>query len=912
MKISAKMRILGTVYPYFPIVTITHKLFSKQLMRIGFITSISLLITFQTLLAITTRGQDMRKDKITVGFSGESLVSGLKKIEQQTTLRFYYRKSEIKAIKLIHLPVAPRTIEETLLKMLSNTFFTFRQLEGNILIERQQQKQNFQLKGRVVNLNRTPIQSANIILKKTNSDQILAKAQSDQDGYFNLSVAEKGDYLVELTSIGMDASSITVSLSDIQVVELPEVVLHTAVTGLKEVTIISKKPLIETKLDRMIYNVENSISARGMSGMDALRSAPLIRVQDNEISIVGKSGVAIMVNDRMLNLSGSDLANYLQSLRSDDIARIEIITTPPAKYDAQGNSGIINIILKKNPNLGWSGTVGSSYQRNTKNGFQNNSTLNYQANKVSSSLRIRHFDVGFTPVGSRDLINEPYQILTTSKRNDNTYGIGLNYSIDYKLSLKSNIGLIYDHGETKYNMNSDNRSNYFFQYKIDSTLSTYAEHRWVTPTHTLNTYYELKLDTLGKKMSITGNYLSNVPDKANNFNTINSTTNDRSIVRNLSRMNYQIYAIQADFTLPFHWSNVETGVKYTLFDNNSDVTYDDYNGIHYVRNPNNSNQFVYQEKNYAAYLSMQKDLNKKLSTSIGFRYEFTQLEGLDPNQSSTLSKNNYGKIFPSAYISYKPNEIHTFSLNYSKRIDRPGFQSLNPFRWYTNPYMYYTGNSALQPSLNENIEFSYAFKSSLTASLYSQYTRNGYNSIVRLVDGIYSNTVQNSFDQSRLGLNMSYYNTFFGIWETAINTNASYRNTKPIIAESTTLEVYSFYYSVNNTITLNKKKTYFLALNFWHSLPYTYGNTYLKDQLEFSTGLRTAIFDKSLNANFVVNDIFRTIKNNGYSAYSAYVENFTQYNDHRKFTLSLSYSFGNKKVKSLDKSTKFEEKNRAN
>ena len=198
----------------------------------------------------------------------------------------------------------------------------------------------------------------------------------------------------------------------------------------------AKKRLVEQKVDRTVFNVENSIASQGMSGLEALQNTPLVRVQNGKISIIGKGGVAIMINDRILNLPGSEVANYLQSLLSDDIARIEVITTPPSRYEAAGNSGIINIILKKNPNLGWSGNLSGSYQRNSYDGFRSGATINYQSKKISSSLKLRQYDFIYNIEGSNNLIGSEKSIYSDETRKDQSKGLGLNYSLDYKINEK--------------------------------------------------------------------------------------------------------------------------------------------------------------------------------------------------------------------------------------------------------------------------------------------------------------------------------------------------------------------------------------------------------------------------------------------------------------------------------------------
>ena len=767
--------------------------------------------------------------------------------------------------------------------------------------------QQFSINGKVINQHDKALEFADILLFK-NDSLLINQAYTDSLGLFSMKT-DAGNYLLKIEQFGVEFYSEEIEIKqdkDLGLIKIQDA------TTLEGATVTAKKKLIEQKVDRLVCNIENSIASQGMSALDALRNTPMVNVLNDNISIVGKGNVSVMVNDRMLNLSGSELTNYLQSLRSDDIAKIEIITTPPSKYEAQGNSGIINIILKKNPNIGWSGSVNSSYQKNSYSGFRTGATVNYQSKKLSTSLKLRQFDMAYKAVGARDLLSKTNSVYNSETRKDTPDGFGLNYSLDYKINEKQNIGLIYDYSNQHYNMKTDGLSHYETNSIIDSTLVTLQKQRWTTPTHTLNTYYDIKLDSIGKKLSFTANYLNDSPNKINNLNTFNNTNQHNAIVRNNSKMKYAIYSVQSDLTLPYKWLNIETGAKYTLLDNKSNVEYYEFDEADFVLNPSNSNIFHYKEHNYAAYVSFQKDFNQKWSAKAGLRYEYTSLEGFTPNDENSSLKKNYGKLFTTAYISYKPTTNHSFSINYSKRINRPNFQSLNPFRWYTNPYMYYTGNPKLQPSFNDNIELNYSYKGKFTFGLYNQFSQNNTSNIARFSDGIYSNVIENSYDQNRTGFNIGYYNTFFKIWETSINANASYTITKPTISELEKLKVYSMSYTFYNTITLNENKTWFLMLNFWHSLPFTYANIKLQDQLEFSPGIKASFFDKKLQANFVINDVFKTIKNKGNSYNGDYRSEFNQYNDYRGFKLSLTYNFGNNKVKENNKKVNFEEQNRAN
>ncbi|WP_426482153.1 TonB-dependent receptor domain-containing protein [Chryseobacterium sp. R2ACT005] len=767
--------------------------------------------------------------------------------------------------------------------------------------------QQYVVRGQVINKEKKPIELIQVNLVK-NDTVLLAGIMTDDLGRFSFK-AEKGNYRLILERLGSEYYNQNFDLiknQDLGEIEINESIL------LEGVTITAQKKLIERKVDRLIYNVSNSIASQGMNGLDAIKTTPLVKVQDETISLIGKSGVSVMVNDRIINLSGAELSNYLRSLRSEDISKIEVITAPPSKYDASGNSGLLNIIMKKNPNLGWSGSINTTYQRNHYNGIRLGGTINYQSKTLSSSLRLRQHEVSYLMDGSVDLLGNGQGIYTTETRKDKTRGIGINYSLDIKINNKSNAGLIYDFGRSKYNIDADGQSAYLSGSVQDSVFITPSKQRWNTPSHTLNLYYDLKIDSLGKKLSLGANYLSNVSDRSNNFQTINSLTSTFSSAQNNSNMNYKIYSLQADLTLPYKWATVEVGTKYTLLKNNSYVAYYDIIDEKMVFNPANSNIFDYKEHNSAAYISVNKDFNKYWSAKAGLRYEYTSLEGKTPDSGNETVTNKYGKLFPTVYVSYKPNEKNFISVNYSRRISRPGFQSLNPFRWYKNEYMYFTGNPFLLPTFNDNFELNYALDNKLNIGLYHQYSKDNTTSVAELENGIFANQVKNGFNKRTTGITIGYYNTFFKRWEISLSTDGSYSKTLPTIRDLEALDVYSLYYSIYNTIALNKAKSYSLLVNFWHQLPFVYANNYLKDQMNFSFGFKASLFEKRLNLSAVVNDVFRTLKNDGYTYNNALRYQFFNYNDHRNVTISLTYSIGSSKVKGTDKRVRFDDKNRIN
>ncbi|WP_306353126.1 outer membrane beta-barrel family protein [Flavobacterium sp. '19STA2R22 D10 B1'] len=768
--------------------------------------------------------------------------------------------------------------------------------------------QQLTLSGIVQEKIKQPLEYGEVILYKKADSTIVRSTQTDLSGKFSLN-AIQGDYKLKIFQFGKLFHSQNISL--LQNLDLGILTIENKAEELNEVVVTGKKQLIERKIDRVVFNVENSIASQGMDATEALKNTPLLKVDEtNGVSIVGKSGVSVMINDKMINLSGNELMNYLQSLRSDNIAKIEVITTPPAKYDAQGNSGIINIVLKKNQNIGWSGNASTTYIRKSRDGFSNTAVLNYQSSKLSTSLRLRQYDTEKKAI-ERTSFQGDNSVFSVDRRLDMNDGVGVNFSLDYKLTERSKIGFVYDHGRTHSNMNINNSSIYKTLQTQDSLLTTTAKHRYTTPSHTLNVYYDISLDTLGKKLSFSGNYFSNISESNINFNTLNTNTTLPNVIYNYSKIDYNILSGQADLELPYKWAKVEAGSKYTIFKNSSDIQYFDFLNENYILDPSKSNLFNYNEQNIAGYISLSSDINEHWSVKGGLRYEHSIIEGKIP-LTDVRTKNEYGKWFPSMYISYKVNPDHIFSVNYSRRISRPFFRAINPYRWYINQYSYATGNPLLRPAYDDNFELGYSYKGKLSFTLYYQASSNNYGQVVTFEDGIKIINYLNYFDEYNIGTNIYYNDTFFSIWEAGWSTSIYYNETKGLSDRIVGQHSFSFYYTLNNTITINEKKTTFLLLNFWQGLPYARGNTQIKGSYSFSPGLKMSFLDKKLNVSAVFRDVFKSDKGRGTSTYDNAITTFNNYYDSRTFTLSVNYSFGNTKVKGANKNVKFDEKNRAN
>lgn len=770
------------------------------------------------------------------------------------------------------------------------------------------QAQSFKVSGKVIEQTKQQgLDYASVALVRLPDSTTVGTQFSNEHGLYEFKEVKPGKYFIASYFMGYGkgkTAPFEIISSDFNV---PTLSLLAEAKSLKEVTVKGSKPLIERKIDRMVFNLENSIAAKGTDLTQALALTPMVRVEESGISLVGKGGVAVMINERMVQLRGSDLINYLKSLRSDDIEKIEVITTPPAKYEAQGNSGLINIVVKNNPNLGWSGNFSPSFTQNTYSSYANNLNLNYQSQKLSSSVRLRQYN-------SRSHIDEQTDnigvnsILSSDPRKTISKGIGGNLSLDYKAGKMANLGLIYDVGKTSSDMDINNVTVYQTRGLTDSVLRTVSHNENPNLNQTLSLYYDQKLDTLGKKLNTSLNFFSNQPESTNNFQTTSDQTGQTSHVRNFNGTTYNVWSVQTDLVLPYKWTLVETGLKFANFDQDAETAYFNFVQGGFRPDPLRSNVFEYNEKNMAAYLSLQKELDKKWEAKAGLRYEYTLVDGYSPTVNSR-SKSEYGRLFPTVYLSYKPNTKNTLSINYSKRINRPSLRAINPAKWYSNPNTYFTGNPFLKPSYNHNIELSY-LHGNLSLTAYGQKLVNGYAYVIDVKDAFKVVNAYNYLSQYSTGLMVSLNQKFFPWWESSNFASYSYSSSKSALPQVLTQNGSAFSYSTNNTFKTSKQTSAFV--NFRQSLSSRQGNAYNQGRYVLSAGARVAFAENKFQVNASVNDILKGDLQKNRLYYADGVQYGSTYYDTRMLNLNLTYTFGKSKVKGNQKQVNFKETQRAN
>lgn len=764
------------------------------------------------------------------------------------------------------------------------------------------------LKGKLQNDQQSALDFAELhLLQKEN---LIKQTFSDEEGTFIISDIPSGEYLLNILYVGQQILQKEIHID--KDLDLGTLFLNTN-TQLGEIVVKAEKKLIERKVDRLVFNTANSISAQGMDAMEALSNTPMVKVQNDKISVVGKSNVTIMINDKILYLNGDALTSYLKTLRSDDIEKIEVITAPPAKYEASGNSGLINIVLKKDKTKGMYGTAGTSFAYNDKTSYGINGNINYQTQKWNLSLKANGYDGRFQS-DNNFVYTGNENGLDAKAMNDGLYRSGsINLTTNYQWTDRALVGVSYDYTHAKNDINTYGKTDYFSvpSMAVDSVLTSLNHGDTQNSYHTLNLFYDQEFDTLGNKLAMGVNYFTNQSDKfsqVHDFSTLSQLKNEMHYTNELS---YNVWSANADLNYDLKWITVETGTKYTRFDNKAKVFYYDIVNQQKVFDSEKSNRFNYFENNYAGYISLSKQLSDKWQIKAGMRFEQTEVKGhlLDTDEKF---KKSYHQWFPTAYISYDPNETHSFSANYSKRINRPYSSILNPFRFYSDTYSYNSGNPELNPSFTNSFELNYVYNSVLSFTLNYYHVSDSFDQISSFIDGYYIDTWYNMLNSDNYGFDISYNDKLVSWWETNTGTDFYYSvpyypaDATQIGRKGSTLSYYS-----QNTFNLNENKTLKLFLNWYHMLPNREDNTKYDAYKTLSTGMRLNFLDNNLNVNLTLFDILNTGKNAGTMYYTDNTQTFSNSWNSRRFSISATFKFGNNTHKKSIKEANFEDKSRS-
>lgn len=772
----------------------------------------------------------------------------------------------------------------------------------------------YRVTGSVLDQDNNPVAFAEIYLLDTDG-ALATQTLSDEKGIFLFESVKGNSYRFQLYSYGILQVNQTVNVT--ADTDLGKMVIENS-TLLNEILLTSSKKIFERKIDRTVFNVENAVTALNSDALETLKMAPGLKIDNESISIIGKNNVRVLINDRFVQMSGEDLINYLKSIPANNIQKIEIITAPPAKYEAEGNSGLVNIVLKSSKINAWSNKIEATQIQADRAYWRLGNLFNYNKDKISLSININGNIGKSNSIEKLDIFYPQglWSLKNIATRNEDK--IAATAQFDYRFNDKTTVGIQYI-GNSKKPSDTDVVYTDIYEGKnIDYYTNTFGKKKEYTKSNALNAHLLHQFDSLGTKIAVDVDYFEYQNDKNRAFITIpeflNGEFGEPFSAANFGKQHIDNFSTKIDIDQPLKWFSLSYGGKLSFTTTNNKTNYFDLNQDFPVEDLSQRDNFEYKENTQAFYVSGQKSLSDKWQIQTGLRLENTQTTGTS-RIYKTSDKKEYVQLFPSVYIGYTPAENHSLSASYNKRIARPSFWELNPFRWYINQFSYAEGNPALQPAFTDNFELSHTYQGKLITSVSLSKTTENFTQYPTIDS---ENNTQiylrdNIFNTTDITLSETYILDAFHFLQSQTTATLFYKDMSllkdiDIPANNGT----GIYITTDNTFSFNPEKTIQAQLNFWYQSPVKFQIYDLGESYAVNLGFKYALLNKKLQLSVYANDILKTsspsIKTNTNNVDQIY----NMYYDNRYIRVGLTFSFGNEsiKVKQHDGSNT-EEKNRS-
>jgi iron complex outermembrane receptor protein len=783
--------------------------------------------------------------------------------------------------------------------------------------------QNASIKGQLQDADGAAVAFANVVLYNNTDSSIVKVETTDEAGLFKMMALPSGNFYLRATYVGLaDFYQPDISLTENQDLDLGVLAFQPAAIELAEATVTARRAMVEIKPDRTVFNVEGTINSVGDDGLSLLRKAPGVTVDNNDnINVLGRSGVMIYVDGKRLPLSGNDLSNYLQNLTADQIDRIDIITNPGAKYEAEGNAGIIDIRLKRDKRFGANGTINSTYSQGRKHRANVSGSGNYRNKTMNIFGNLGYAD----GAGFNEMVFDSYQNglrldeinNQTNEWNNAWYQIGT----DFFIGEHHTVGFLVSGNRNMRMNNSFNRIAISPQSdvnNIDSILvaTNEAESRRSQGTYNLNYRYD---NGKGRVLNVDLDYGDFNNDSERFQPNLYYDASEEEILTEIinsfdTPSDIDISTFKLDFEEKLWGGTLGLGTKLSqVVSDNTFLVYDVLNGED-ILNENQSNIFKYDEKVYAGYINYAGAISKTLQFSAGLRAEKTDAVGdltTFSNQEEDPVVLNYLSWFPSAGFTWQAKPMHTLSLNYGRRINRPDYNVLNPFNFQISQLSYEKGNPFLSPEIVNNIELGYTLKYRYNFKIAFSKTED---QITRLIapdendDRAGFITWENLAEQNIVSFNASLPMQLTKWWNFYFNAGASYLDNQADYGNGAVVDVQAFTYSFfqQSTFTLPWKLTG--EISGYFSGPGVWGGVFrYESNWSLNVGLQRKFFNDKLNVRLSANDLFYQTGWDGESEFNGLRSFGSGRWDSRRGSISLSYNFGNENVKSRKRKTGLED-----
>ena len=677
---------------------------------------------------------------------------------------------------------------------------------------------------------RTPVDFANVLLRHPADSSLVVGTTSDEHGAFRLEAPE-GTFLLEVRALGYRPYHQTLTIAG--ALDLGELLLTEETKQLSAVQVTGRRPIMLRKTDRLVFDA-TQIAPAASSVLDVLRQTPGVNVSDDGVSLIGKGGVIILVNDKRVRLSGAALISLLRSYPQSDLQEIQILTTPPAKYEAEGNAGVLNLILKKAKNDFFGGSISPRLElKKERTMYSLNTNLNYKNDKVSASLQLGggrlNYD-GYLGTYRTYPKQGTYHASETMHEGASPhFNLNLRAGLDYAFTPEFSVG-----GNVSYSRNKGNthRVNDSRDYRILPSgerellrlLPGVADNTDKSHYTTANVHLEKTFKSAPqRRLSWDADYVGYRSQVGRNFSSRGLMPNGTPIPGSdfhfdaLTDQHTDSYITSLDYTEPIGKGTLGFGAKGTWTRTTNRSDYDAKSSM-----GERHDKITFDEHVYALYADFKHPLSDKWNLRTGLRMEYTHTSG-ENNGRRLEHLKSYLNVFPTLFLGFNPNDRHAFSLNGTVRLNRPHFGQLSPFASYENQYSVMRGKEDLRAAKRAKLALGYTFLGALDFQLDGGYLWDGITQVIRLdpVTNRGSYTHDNAEKTWTFGLENSFFFNKVSFFQTYISQRLWYSDMK-IGPESTSLyggAGLSYHVSLNNTFFFNRSKTFQGTCSFYYRTP---------------------------------------------------------------------------------------------
>ena len=781
-----------------------------------------------------------------------------------------------------------------------------------------------QISGTISDQNEAPVSFANALLLRAADTSLVKGAITESDGGFRFENIANGAYLLEVSMIGYEkyrSGTIEMTTTNSKI-NLGKIAIRENAEQLTMVEVVAKKPLFEQKIDRLVVNVEGSITAAGSTALEVLERSPGIMVnrQNNSIALSGKDGVIVMINGKINRMPIEAVVQMLEGMPSSNIEKIELITTPPANFDAEGNAGFINLVLKQTGDAGLNGSY--SLSAGFGRGDVSSAGINFNYRKKSFNL---YGDYAFSRQAQEQVFSfdrqltlggETIRTKTRSDRDPVQRNHIARFGFDLNLGKKTVLGMLVSGYDNRWSMDAINGSIISRNGLPDTLLNIVNDevNHWQHLGGNLNLQHTIKD---GETLTFDADYLSYDNENPTNYFTTYSDGLGNFLYEKQTFSGkvtpIRVGVGKLDYIKRFSEKlKMEAGVKGTISRFDNDVTVSEIRQGVPVNDPDLSAQYHLKESIGAAYTAFDLKLDDKSDLKIGLRYEYTN-SNLGTVEQANIVDRQYGNFFPSVFLSRTFNEWNSANFSYSRRITRPTFNDMAPFVIFVDPYTFFSGNAALQPSTSNNLKVDYRYKTALFSLQYTVEDTAIAQYQTRTIEGTNQQLIaaENMKNRKTASFTLAFpvqvtpwwnmQNNLIGTWQ---EVNA-YFNNDPIQVHNKNLQVVWI-----NSFSLPKDFSAELV-GFYQSKG-LFGTTVALPIAGLNIGVQKKLRGNLGTLRFGIDDLLNSIKFRGES-------NFPEYNlvseididfSQRTFKLTYSRNFGNNQLKGARQRTTGSEEER--